>query len=109
MSSVEDWPLFESAVEESLTDIEVLERFRREELMNRSRTIMTRVLPRSLVMMLLLTWLFLFKYYIYNCTQASDGSWVSTPVKLPKDVAGRVSTYFKGVFQDLLDFTGYQV
>eukprot|EP00928_Gymnodinium_smaydae_P022184 TRINITY_DN18710_c0_g1_i1.p1 TRINITY_DN18710_c0_g1~~TRINITY_DN18710_c0_g1_i1.p1 ORF type:complete len:230 (-),score=25.00 TRINITY_DN18710_c0_g1_i1:324-1013(-) len=73
---------------------------------NRAWTICTFSLyyfaiPFRLVMMILITLFFLYKYYHEHCTQIEDGTWVPTPLHLPRSYNLPWASFIFGPFPRL--------
>merc|ERR1712203_593507 len=84
MRNLQDLELFSIAEEERETYAETLQRFRRTEANNLIQFFRV-VLPIRLCVVLLVVCFFVARYYVENCDQLDDGSWVSKPIYMIKN------------------------
>eukprot|EP00439_Symbiodinium_sp_Y106_P082214 s279_g21.t1 len=54
------------------------------------------LIPRRLLGMLAVTSFFVFKYYVEHCVHLDDGSWVSKPLRLPKESSLSILSFVFG-------------
>merc|ERR1712048_982620 len=87
MDNLESYPLFTTSQEDSETPEETYERTRRDEELDRwvivDWKIYALLMPKRLFFVVLLTAVFLFKYYESNCYRNEHGIWVSKDMYLP--------------------------
>lgn len=99
MSNLEDLPLFDASPEEVETEAEVLERFWRSEFQGRCFKSLPMFIPKRLIHVLLLTSVFVTKYYLVACMKGPDGSWISNPLFMPTGVSYSPLTFLYGLFE----------
>merc|ERR1740130_164688 len=89
MENLEDYQLFSIEMEENETEDETLARFTQHELgSNRVKRFLATFMPRRLVIVIVVTAIFLARYYADNCIPGRDGHGnVSKPMYLPMDVS----------------------
>ncbi|CAE7237323.1 PEPM [Symbiodinium sp. CCMP2592] len=54
------------------------------------------LIPRRLLGMLAVSSFFVFKYYVEHCVHLDDGSWVSKPLRLPKESSLSILSFVFG-------------
>lgn len=98
MNNLEDYDLYSVQTLEALSNEEICARYRHQELgPGRWRSFLRIVAPKRLLLVMSIFAMFMAKYYLLNCTEMPDGSWVSKPMYLPSDLGSM--NPFKYMFQ----------
>lgn len=89
MHKLEDFDLFDIAVDEDASDEVVLQEYIQNQL-GHGMAFFKRLVPKRLITIAALMIFFVFKYYTLHCDETQDGSLVSKPLYLPTETAFQV-------------------
>merc|ERR1711976_575042 len=99
MQNVEDYILYDASEEENMTESEILQRFEDEEVWQGyypGRQLLCLLMPKRLLGIFVLMFMFLFRYYFIHCTVGEGGNLISKAVHYPKSVAATIADFLMG-------------
>eukprot|EP00929_Paragymnodinium_shiwhaense_P095210 TRINITY_DN5620_c0_g1_i1.p1 TRINITY_DN5620_c0_g1~~TRINITY_DN5620_c0_g1_i1.p1 ORF type:complete len:616 (+),score=141.78 TRINITY_DN5620_c0_g1_i1:79-1926(+) len=100
LTSCNDLSLFDEAIEQEMEEEEIIELYHKgQELKHFSLSDLMGTLPAKLLVAMILTFGFVFEYYLIHCDYQGHGRWFSKPMYQPTDTnIGLINAFFPSLY-----------